>query len=194
MKDFVIITDSTSDLPVNIINELGIQVIPMLFTLGEANYMHYPDERELEIHEFYERLQLGEKSTTAQINIKTYMEYFEPIIKSGSDIMYISFSSGLSGTYYSSLLAARELMEEYPKSKIVCVDSRAASLGEGLLVYSAAKKKEEGFELDELNEWIINNRSHLCHWFTVSDLNHLKRGGRMTAMTAAIEILSLFST
>ena len=186
MKDFVIITDSTSDLPVNIINELGILVIPMLFTIGETNYMHYPDERELESHEFYERLRLGKKSTTTLINIKTYIEYFEPIIKAGRDILYISFSSGLSGSYNSSLLATKELMEKYPKSKMICVDSKAASLGEGLLVYSAAMKKEEGFELEELNDWIINNRSHLCHWFTVSDLNHLKRGGRMTSMTAAI--------
>ncbi len=186
MKDFVIITDSTSDLPVNIINELGILVIPMLFTIGETNYMHYHDERELESHEFYERLRLGKKSTTTLINIKTYIEYFEPIIKAGRDILYISFSSGLSGSYNSSLLATKELMEKYPKSKMICVDSKAASLGEGLLVYSAAMKKEEGFELEELNDWIINNRPHLCHWFTVSDLNHLKRGGRMTAMTAAI--------
>lgn len=186
MKDYVIITDSTSDLPANITDELGIQVIPMPFNLGDDNYIHYPDGRELEIHKFYERLRLGEKSTTTQININIFMEYFETIIKSGSDIIYISFSSGLSGTYNSSLLAAEELKNKYPKRKIICVDSRAASLGEGLLAYSAAKKKEEGFELEELNEWIINNRCHLCHWFTVDDLNHLKRGGRVTAMTAAV--------
>lgn len=184
MKDFVIVTDSTSDLPANIINELGIQVIPMSFNIGMDNYIHYPDERELGIHEFYERIRHGEKSVSTQINPRTYMEYFESVIRAGSDILYISFSSGLSGTYNSSLLAAKELMEKYPKCKIICVDSRAASLGEGLLVYSAAKKKEEGFELEELNDWIINNRSHLCHWFTVEDLNHLKRGGRITAMAA----------
>jgi len=186
MKDYVIITDSTSDLPTDIINEFGIAVIPMPFNLGDDNYIHYPDGRELEIHKFYERLRLGEKSTTTQININTFMEYFETIIKSGNDIIYISFSSGLSGTYNSSLLAAEELKMKYPKRKIICVDYRAASLGEGLLVYSAAKKKEEGFELEELNEWIINNRSHLCHWFTVEDLNYLNRGGRMTKMTAVI--------
>lgn len=185
-NDYVIITDSTSDLPIDIINTLGIYVLPMPFTLGDVNYMHHPDDRELEINEFYERLRLGEKSTTTLINSQSYIEYFEPIVKAEKHILYISFSSALSGSYVSSLLAAKELMEKYSKSKIICLDSKAASLGEGLLVYSAAMKKEEGFELEELGEWIINNRSQLCHWFTVDDLNYLKRGGRVTAMSAAV--------
>jgi len=186
MKNYMIMTDSTSDLPVDIADHFGIQVIPMPFTMGTESYMHYLDNRELGIHEFYERLRGGIESTTAQINEITYIDYFESVIKSGSDILYISLSSGLSSTYNSALLAAEELIGKYPESKILCVDSRAASLGEGLLVYSAAKKKEEGFGLEELSEWIINKRSHLCQWFTVDDLNHLKRGGRLTAMTAVV--------
>jgi DegV family protein with EDD domain len=186
MKNYVIMTDSTSDLPVDIADHFGIQVIPMPFTMGTDSYMHYLDNRELGIHEFYEKLRGGIESTTTQINEITYIEYFESVIKSGSDILYISLSSGLSSTYNSVLLAAEELIRKYPESKILCVDFRAASLGEGLLVYSAAKKKEEGFGLEELSEWIINKRSHLFQWFTVDDLNHLKRGGRLTAMTAVV--------
>ncbi|MGB4588936.1 MAG: DegV family protein [Clostridiaceae bacterium] len=185
-NDYVIITDSTSDLPIEIINALGIYVVPMPFTLSGVNYLHYPDGRELDINEFYARLRLGDESFTTLINTQSYIEYFEPIINAKNHILYISFSSALSGSYNSSLLAANELMEKYPKSKIICIDSKAASLGEGLLVYSAAMKKEEGFELEELGEWITNNRSQLCHWFTVADLNYLKRGGRVTAMSATV--------
>ncbi len=186
MKDYIIFTDSTSDLPLNIIKELGIKVIPMSFSLNDKNYVHYPDERELDIHEFYEKLRKGEKATTTQINIRNYMENFEPAVKDGKDILYISFSSGLSSTYNASLLVAEEMMRKYPECAIICVDSRAASLGEGLLVYTAAKKKEEGIGIVELRDWILSNRSHLCHWFTVDDLNHLKNGGRVTTMTAVV--------
>ncbi|MDD2569108.1 MAG: DegV family protein [Clostridia bacterium] len=186
IKDYVIFTDSTSDLPVNIIQENNIQVIPMCFEIGEKKYMHYPDEREMNSHEFYDKLRVGSKSVTTLISIATYMAEFEPFIKAGKDIIYIAFSSALSGTYNSSLIAAEELMHKYPENRIICVDSRCASVGEGLLVYTAALEKAEGLKIDELYEWLLEQRFHLCHWFTVDDLEHLRRGGRMTLMTAAI--------
>ena len=140
----------------------------------------------MDIHKFYQRIKNGERSTTALVNSKTFEECFEAILKSGKDILYIGFSSGLSGTYNSSLVAAETLKEKYPDSKIICTDTLAASMGEGLLVYYAAKLKEQGQSIEEVSQWIIDNRLKLCQWFTVDDLNHLKRGGRINAMTATL--------
>lgn len=185
MKEYVIFTDCTSDLPPSILEELDIQVIPMEFKIGISEYVHYADSRELGQTEFYERLRNGEMASTSQINILQYREYFTPFLKEGKDILYIAFSSGLSGTFGASQIAVRELAEEFPEAKILGIDSFAASIGEGLLVYTAAKKKQEGMDIDSLAEWVRENRNHVCHWFTVDDLNFLKRGGRVTAVTAA---------
>ncbi len=186
MNNYKIVTESTTDLPQEIVNELEITVIPMTFGFENENYLNYPDNRELDIHKFYDRVKKGEKSTTALINSNIFEEYFEPIIKSGNDILYIGFSSGLSGTFSSSLIAAEELKQKYPDAKIICIDSFAASMGEGLLVYYAAKLKQQGQNIDQVSQWVLDNRFNLCHWFTVDDLNHLKRGGRISAMTATV--------
>jgi len=186
MKNYVIVTESTADLNVNTIDEYEIKVIPMSFGFEDENYLNYPDHRQLDIKDFYGRVKNGERSTTTLVNAKTFEEYFEPILQSGNDILYMGFSSGLSGTFASSLIAAEELKEKYKDSKIECVDTLAASMGEGLLVYFAAKKKREGLSIDELKQWLLDNRLNLCHWFTVDDLNHLKRGGRVSAISAAI--------
>jgi len=138
------------------------------------------------IHEFYEALKAGSKSVTSLINTQTFLNYFEPVIKEGNDILYIGFSSGLSGTYNSAVIARDELIEKYPDTNICCVDTKAASAGEGLLVYTAAMKKKEGYSLTELDSWLRENVLHLCHWFTVDDLFHLKRGGRVSALSAGI--------
>lgn len=186
MKNYVIVTESTTDLPPDLVNELGITIIPMVFGFENESYLNYPDNREMDIHKFYDRVRSGERSTTALINSKTFEEYFEPILKSGDDILYIGFSSGLSGTYSSSLIAKEELKQKYQDSRIVCIDTLAASMGEGLLVYYAAKLKQQGKTIDQVGQWITDNRLKLCQWFTVDDLNHLKRGGRISAMTATI--------
>lgn len=186
MKDYIIVTESTADLPADLVDELGIMVIPMAFGLGNETYLNYPDHRGLDIHKFYERLKAGERSTTALVNAKTFEECFEPILLSGKDILYIGFSSGLSGTFASSSIAAEELKEKYPDSKIICVDTLAASMGEGLLVYYSAKLKEQGQNIEQVSQWLLDNRLKLCLWFTVDDLNHLKRGGRISAMTASL--------
>lgn len=187
MKDYVIFTDSTTDLPASMADELSLNVIPLGFSFESENYLNYLDHRQLSIHKFYERIQNGEKSTTTLINTMSFIENFEPVLKEGKDILYIAFSSELSGTYQSSLVAAEELREKYKDSKIICVDTKSASMGEGLLVYTAAKKKsEENLNLDELHQWILDNRLKVCHWFTVDDLNHLKRGGRVSAVSATV--------
>lgn len=186
MKNYVIVTETTTDISDKMAKELDVIMIPMDLELEGKSYTHYADEREISIESFYDVLRRGGKSVTSLINTETFLSTFRPILEKGNDILYIAFSSGLSGTYNSSLIARDELLEEYPEAKIVCVDTKAASAGEGLMVYSAVKKKEEGLTIDELNEWIENNVLKLCHWFTVDDLNHLKRGGRVSAISATI--------
>lgn len=186
MNDYKIITDSTSDLPPKLIKELDVEVIPMVFTIADKSYHNYADEREITSHEFYDRIRKGENSTTIQITPFEFTKIFEPILKSGKDVIYIAFSSALSGTYNNSRLAAQELSEKYPERKIFAVDSLSASMGEGLLVYHAAMLKKDGHTIDEVNDWLIKNRTRLAHWFTVDDLNHLKRGGRLSGTAALV--------
>ena len=186
MRDYIIVTDATSDIPNEMANELNVKVVPMSFSLGEKNYNHYPDYRELDIKTFYDKQRAGQTSLTTQINVAVYLDFFEEIIKSDKDALYISFSSALSSTYQSSVLATKELNEKYPDFKIITIDSKAATLGETLLVKLAAQKKSEGMNIEDLSKWVADNHLKVCHYFTVDDLNHLKRGGRMTAMTAFI--------
>lgn len=186
MRDYIIVTDATSDIPNEMANELNVKVVPMSFSLGEKNYNHYPDYRELDIKTFYDKQRAGQTSLTTQINVAVYLDFFEEIIKSDKDVLYISFSSALSSTYQSSVLAAKELNEKYPDFKIITIDSKAATLGETLLVKLAAQKKSDGMNIEDLSKWVAENHLKVCHYFTVDDLNHLKRGGRMTAMTAFI--------
>lgn len=186
MNEYEIITDSTADLSPKLIEELDVQVIPMTFTIGDVSYINYPDERELSSHDFYERLRGGETSTTNQITPATFTEYFEPVLQSGRDVIYIGFSSGLSGTYNNARLTAEELSEKYPDRKVFAVDSLAASMGEGLLVYHAAQMRKKGASIVEVRDWLTENRGRLAHWFTVDDLNHLKRGGRVSGAAALV--------
>lgn len=186
MRDYVIITDSTTDLTQELINELDITVIPMEFNIDGKGYLNYSDERDISYKEFYDFLRNGKNSTTSLINTATFTELFEPILEDGKDILYIAFSSGLSGTYNSSCIAAQMLSEKYTDSKIYTVDSLSASMGEGLLVYHAVNKKKEGMNIDELKDWVENNKLNLCHWFTVDDLHHLKRGGRLSSAAAIV--------
>lgn len=184
MRDYVIITDSTADLTQEIIDEFDIAVIPMEFNLDNKSYLNYPDEREISYKEFYDSLRNGKTSNTSLINTATFINAFEPALKDGKDVLYVGFSSGLSGTYNASCVAAQTLSEKYPDNKIYTVDTLAASMGEGLLVYHTVTKKRDGMNIDDLRDWLEDNKLKLCHWFTVDDLNHLKRGGRISATAA----------
>lgn len=186
MKSYVIVTDSTADLPAEMVASLGVKVAPLGFSFGDEHYLNYPDHRDLGIKEFYARLRNGEISTTTLVNAATFTEYFEPILESGEDILYIGFSSELSGTYSSGLVAAKELKEKYPDAKIECVDTLSASVGEGLLVYHAVMQKRAGKSLEEVKQWLLDNRLKVCQWITVDDLNHLKRGGRISTVSATL--------
>lgn len=186
MQDYIIITDATCDLSVEILRDLDIVVIPMEFIMENKVYSHYPDERQMAVDDFYGHLKLGRMSTTSQINYNTYKTIFTDILKQGKDVLYISLSSGLSGTYNASKLVINDLKEEFPDREVISVDSLCASIGEGLLVYLAALKKQEGFSIDRLKHWIEDKRFEICHWFAVDDLEHLKRGGRINAVQASV--------
>lgn len=186
MSDYRIITDSTSDLTGELVRELDVDVIPMDFTVGDDAYRDCPTEPEISSHDFYTRITAGEPAKTNQISLSTFTETFEQYLKAGVDVLYLGFSSGLSGTYNNSTLVARELAEKYPERKIYTVDTLAASLGEGLLVWYAAQKKRAGAAIEEVRDWEEQNKLHMHHWFTVYDLDHLRRGGRISGAAAVM--------
>lgn len=186
MSKYIIVSDATLDLSKEIIEEYDIHVIPMELQMGENSYAYHPDEKEITCKAFYERLRNGEEAKTSQINPVVFQEFVEPYLKEGYDILYIAFSSGLSGTYNTGRMVAQELQEEYPECKIECIDSLSASIGEGLTVLYAGKMRKEGASFEQVTEWVRENCTKVCHWFTVDDLFHLKRGGRLNTVEAAV--------
>ena len=161
-------------------------VQPLSFMMEGKEYFNYPDNREMDPHVFYEKLRGGTLGTTSAVSVGVFQETMGRIVEDGKDILCISFSSALSTTYQSACIAAQDVMEAHPGSKVLVVDSRCASLGQGLLVYLTAQKKKEGLSLEELRDYVEDNKLHICHWFTVDDLNHLKRGGRVSAAAALV--------
>lgn len=185
-KYYAVITDSTADLSPELVRELDVAIIPLQFVIDDHTYLNYPDGRELSEKAFYQMLRQQKTATTVQVNASRFVEFFEPILQQGRDILYIAFSSGLSGTYHSSLMAREELQEKYPERRIYICDSLAASMGEGLLVYHAVMEKRKGKDISEVYQWVEDHKKNLCHWFTVDDLYHLKRGGRVSSATALL--------
>jgi DegV family protein with EDD domain len=181
---YKIFTDATSDFPAKFAEQLNVTVLPMGFTMEDKEYFYIPGRSDMPIETFFEKMRAGVPVTTAQVNAYTFLEAFEPVLKNGEDILYIGFSSKLSGTVQSGFSAAEELRAKYPERKIIVIDSLCASLGEGLLVYYAARKKD--MAIDDLAKWVEENKLHFIHWFTVDDLVYLKRGGRISGATAAI--------
>ena len=183
MSEYVITTDNNSDLPEKYLKDHGVGCMYLSYSMDGKNYTH---GNFLPEHEFYEAMRNGSMPTTAQVNPENAKALLEPYLKEGKDILHIAFSSGLSGTYNSSRIAAEELMEEYPDRKIIVVDSLSASLGQGLLVWLAQQKKELGQTLEEVADWAEKNKLKMVHLFTVDDLNHLYRGGRVSRTTAIV--------
>lgn len=186
MSDFVILTDSSADLTAELAAQMDVQVLPLSFHLGERTYRNYPDNREMDPHDFYERLRAGESATTSAVNVSQYTEALEPALRAGKDVLILAFSSGLSTTYNSAAIAAGELREKYPERKLYAVDTLCASLGQGMLVYLAAREREKGKTIEEVRDWAEANKLSICHQFTVDDLHFLKRGGRISATTAVV--------
>lgn len=186
MTNYQIFTDCTCDLSKDIYSIYPIVIIPMDVTMDSRTFSHTYDFKNMSFVEFYEKLKNGSMSTTSQINPTVFKEEFEKSLKEGKDILYIGFSSGLSGTLQSSLIAKSELEDTYPNRKIVIIDSLAASAGQGLLVYQALLNQEKGMSLEDNETWLIENRLKLAHWFTVDDLQFLKRGGRVSSTVALV--------
>lgn len=183
MRDFVITTDNMADLPDTYLEEHGLKIISLSYMLEGKTYS---EKNRLPVKEFYDKMRNGAMPTTSQVNPEEARELFEELLKEGKDVLHIAFSSGLSGSYNSARIAAEELQEEEAEGRVVVIDSLCASLGEGLLVHKALGLKEEGKSLDEIAEWLKENRLHLCHNFTVDDLNHLYRGGRVSKTAAVL--------
>lgn len=184
MNDFVIYTDSACDIPPELLKEWGVPYSWLTYVFdGDARqYSNY----ELPFPEFYDKMRKGSVARTSAVNADAFVQGFEPILQDGKDILYIGFSSGLSSTYHAGCIAAQELREKYPERDIRCVDTLGASGGFGLLLYMAVQKKREGGTIEECEKVVLDNRFHLCHWFTVDDLVYLKRGGRISAATAFV--------
>ena len=183
---YKIITDTSANLTEEMIEQYNIDIIPLVFRIGEEEFYSYVKGEKTDIEQFYDRMRQGEIITTSLISMEKCQDVFESNLKEGKDILYISFSSALSGTYNAALMVAKNLEKEYPERKIYVVDSLAASMGQGLLVYYCAEQKRSGKSIEEVKDWLIENRLQLCHWFTVDDLFHLKRGGRISGTTALV--------
>jgi len=181
---YEIVTDSSANLPDELINQYNLHILSLLYRIGEEEYESYIKGQQTDLTDFYKRMRNKEAITTSCMSSGTCRDLFESILSQGKDLLYIGFSSALSATYQTGIQVLEEMKAEYPNAKIMSVDTLGASLGEGLLVTHAAKLREEGRSIESVYDWLIKNRLHLCHWFTVDDLFFLMRGGRVSASSA----------
>ncbi len=183
--DFVIITDTASELTDEYYREHGVEKVSIGYILNDVTYGGL-DGGSMDIDEFYERIESGAMPKTFQVTPEQARVHFEPHLKAGKDVLVLSFSSGLSGTYNSYCLAANVLKEKYPTRKIIVIDTLSASIGQGLLVHYVVKKAESGATIEETAEYTKSIIPHVCHRFTVDNLFHLKQGGRVSGATAVV--------
>lgn len=184
MNEFVIVTDTGCDISPKILQEWDVHAIDMTFRYVNEDREY--QGQEVPAKEFYNKMREGAVAKTAAINPYTFQTVFEEYCKEGKDILHISFSSGLSTTYNSSVAAMEELKNKYPERKMISVDSLCASAGQGLFVYLAVKKRDSGASIEEIAEYLEGTKLHICHWFTVDDLVYLKRGGRVSSTSAFV--------
>ncbi|MBE6592797.1 MAG: DegV family protein [Ruminococcaceae bacterium] len=183
MNNYIILTDSGTDFTPEMIKELDVELLDLTVTLeGQEPRAN----SELDLPALYAFLREKKSASTAAVNLDTFLEAMTPYLEDGKDILYLGFSSGLSSTFASGRLAAEELSEKYPDRKILVADTLCASLGQGLLVYHAAKLKQSGASIEEVRDFVEANKLKFCHWFTIDDLFFLKRGGRVSATTAVV--------
>lgn len=183
MSEYLITTDACADLPQEYLLENNIKCMPLYYNLDDVIY---GDEENVEPHEFYEKMRKGAMPTTMACNPEYVENAFRTILEKGFDIIHIAFSSALSSSYNASVIAAKELEEEFPQRKIEVIDSKCASMGQGLLVYKLVNLKEEGKSFEEVVKWAYESLPHISHQFTVDDLHHLHRGGRVSKTTAVV--------
>ena len=179
-----IVSDSSCNLPESMIDEFGIHIFPLTFMVDDVQYQSYLKGHKTNLKQFYTMMREGKVITTSLPNLIEAKKALEEILQAGDDVLYIGFSSGLSGTYEAISLMMQTLADEYPDRTLKAVDTLAASAGDGLLVWHAAQMRDNGATLDEVHGWLMDNRLHLAHWFTVDDLMFLFRGGRVSRTSA----------
>ncbi len=184
MNSYVIFTDSGCDIKPEILKEWGVCSRSLSFRFSGEDKEYTNDEMDISV--FYNKMREGGVAKTAAVNVQTFADAFETPLREGKDILYLGFSSGLSTTYNSARLAAEQLSGAYPEQRIITVDTLAASAGQGLLVYLACQKRDAGATIEQTAEYIESIKLKLCHWFTVDDLVYLKRGGRVSGVTAFV--------
>ncbi len=188
MSDYVLTCCSTADMPEEYLKNRDIPYVCFHYNMDGKEY---PDDlgKTMPFQEFYERIAKGALPTTSQVNVGQYLDFFEPLLKVGKDILHISLSSGLSGSYNSACVARETLLQKYPNRKIFLVDSLGASSGYGLLLDTAADMRDKGISIEELYDWLEKNKLTVHHWFFSTDLSHYKRGGRISAASATMGTL-----
>ncbi|MCL2225158.1 MAG: DegV family protein [Defluviitaleaceae bacterium] len=186
MSNYEIFVDSTTDLAADMAEQLGLHVIPYIYTLDGKDYHNYLDYRELSVQDFYNALRAEKTASTTQVTAHRYLEAWRPFLEDGKDVVYMCLSSMLSKSYEQSLLAAREAEESFPGRRVIAIDSKSASLGQGLLAVMAARARDAGKTRDELAAYIEGLVPKIQHWIMADDLHHLKRGGRISGAKAVI--------
>ncbi|MBQ7681449.1 MAG: DegV family protein [Oscillibacter sp.] len=184
MNEFCLMTDSSCDMDAALADELRLVVVPLSLRIGQETYRNYLDGREIGFKELYDRVRAGEMPTTSAVSVGDFEAAMRPVLAGGRDILYLALSSGLSTTYQSGTIAAQHLKEEFPERRVEVIDSLCASGGQGLFVYLCAKERDAGKSFEEVCAYARDMVPYICHWFTVDDLQHLKRGGRISAATA----------
>ena len=183
MNTYQIVTDSCCDFPQQMYDQLNVKLVALSVDFrGEVSL----DRNDDSLKTLYDGMRAGEGAKTSAVNPDSWANAMEPSLKAGLDVLVLAFSSGLSTTYQSAVIAANELSETYPDRKILVVDTLGASLGQGMMVHHACRMRDNGATLEEVAQWVEDHKQNICHWFTVDDLMHLKRGGRVSAATALV--------
>ena len=185
MRDYIIMTDSCCDLNQQEVEKLGLTVLPLSFTIEGKTLLNTPDHADMTPEEFFAKIAAGKSCTTAAVNVGQFTDAMGEALDAGKDILCICFSSALSTTYQSACIAANDLRAEHPEAKIIVIDSLCASRGQGMLLYRTVReRREKGLDIEALADYVRSIIQSQCHWFIVDDLNHLKRGGRVSAAAA----------
>lgn len=183
---YKIVTDASADLTPRLVKDGGVRAIPMNYDLGDEQFVCDGATSQETLKKYYDAVREGKMTRTSQIAPQQYVDFFRPFCERGENVLYLSLSSGLSSTYNSSLIAARELAEEFPNVTIRCVDSLAATVGMTLLLEKAVENRASGMSIEENAAWLEENRLNVCHWFMVDDLMYLKRNGRISPAVAFV--------
>lgn len=186
MSQFALFTDSCCDLPHALAEQHNITALPLGVIIGEESFANYLDGREITSQALYARIRGGAMPTTNAVSVGSYEEAMREKLAAGIDVLCINFAGLLSTTYQSAVIAATELREEFPQRTIEVIDSCDASLAQGLLLLLCAQQQAQGATLEQVRDFALEKRHYMEHWFTVDDLNHLKRGGRISVTSAVV--------